>query len=619
MQAFKNFFAKPPTGPITQNIEIATADLNQEVDWAVIIATKDLIESSPDGIGEGMRAIKKQLKSKSPIVVNYSITALDYFVNNCGIPFRNELASKENISYIQKFLLREDLAPENRGRMLELIAEWAQKYDNPPDIRRLYHSLVGSGFRFPNQLAFAAPMQIVSSPQHPQFASVSHLSPEERRNHVEFDLNLAANAVQVLVETLTFADKSEDLSKNDLLSEFRQKCLHMQDRISRLLAEVSEEDLVAKLIQSNSDIIAALEQYNGAIESRNIEAAKIASTHTEPVPPTSSTPIAPTPTTANLLAFDFEKEEEEPIEELLKPARKRVEPTPSDDPFADTNASGSSNAEPYVLKDENEIAPIQGQSGSRRKSAVSGGAFERRVSKAALLPARNGSISESTDGENSRRPSTYNNSRRVSTVGGGSRRASVVVNQNNAGHVRIRKELELFTADLDEDEEAEERIPEIAVTEVKSKHYDLTAGQLQEIREVFDLFDTDGSGSIDMKEFRIVMRSLGFNPTQEEVFAMAGEFDESAEPVLSFEEFLFLMAAKISEKDMHEEMRKSFKLFDLESRGKIGFRDLKRVAKDIGEDITDEDIQTILEETDKDGDGEIGEEDWVRVFAAGRF
>ncbi|KAJ3200887.1 Centrin-1 [Dinochytrium kinnereticum] len=206
-----------------------------------------------------------------------------------------------------------------------------------------------------------------------------------------------------------------------------------------------------------------------------------------------------------------------------------------------------------------------------------------------------------------------------------SRRASVVVNQNNAGHVRIHKELEMKVEEEEEEEEDEKKsvLPVIPrqneETGKGNKHYDLTAAQLQEIREVFDLFDTDGSGTIDMKEFKIVMRSLGFNPTQEEVHSMAHEFDFTEEPVLSFEEFLFLMAAKISEKDVHEEMRKSFKLFDLENRGKIGFRDLKRVAKEIGELITDEEIQTILEETDKDGDGEIGEEDWVRIFAAGRY
>ncbi|KAI9325211.1 centrin-1 [Zopfochytrium polystomum] len=148
-------------------------------------------------------------------------------------------------------------------------------------------------------------------------------------------------------------------------------------------------------------------------------------------------------------------------------------------------------------------------------------------------------------------------------------------------------------------------------------HYDLTAQQLQEIREVFDLFDTDGSGSIDLSELRIVMRSLGFNPTKEEVWAMASEFASEEEPSLSFDEFLFLMAAKLSEKDTHAEMMRAFRLFDVEGRGKISFKDLKRVARELGEDMGDDEIQMMIDETDKDGDGEIGEEDWIRILFRG--
>ena len=75
--------------------------------------------------------------------------------------------------------------------------------------------------------------------------------------------------------------------------------------------------------------------------------------------------------------------------------------------------------------------------------------------------------------------------------------------------------------------------------------YDLTSAQLQEIKEVFNLFDTDGSGSMDPSEMRIVMRALGFNPTKEEVWDLASEFASEEDPALSFEEFMYIMAAKM--------------------------------------------------------------------------
>ena len=44
----------------------------------------------------------------------------------------------------------------------------------------------------------------------------------------------------------------------------------------------------------------------------------------------------------------------------------------------------------------------------------------------------------------------------------------------------------------------------------RGKQKELTEEQKQEIKEAFDLFDTDGSGSIDPKELRAAMQSLGF-------------------------------------------------------------------------------------------------------------
>jgi centrin-1 len=40
----------------------------------------------------------------------------------------------------------------------------------------------------------------------------------------------------------------------------------------------------------------------------------------------------------------------------------------------------------------------------------------------------------------------------------------------------------------------------------KGKRTGLSEEQKQEIREAFDLFDTDGSGTIDAKELKVAMR-----------------------------------------------------------------------------------------------------------------
>ncbi|KAH6561088.1 caltractin [Batrachochytrium salamandrivorans] len=149
----------------------------------------------------------------------------------------------------------------------------------------------------------------------------------------------------------------------------------------------------------------------------------------------------------------------------------------------------------------------------------------------------------------------------------------------------------------------------------QQKHqHDLTPGQKQEIREAFDLFDTDGSGTIDVKELKVAMRALGFEPKKEEIKKMMMDIDKSGSGMIDFNEFLELMTAKMADKDSREEILKAFKLFDDDETGKISFKNLKRVAKELGESLTDEELQEMIDEADRDGDGEINEEDFLRIM-----
>lgn len=138
--------------------------------------------------------------------------------------------------------------------------------------------------------------------------------------------------------------------------------------------------------------------------------------------------------------------------------------------------------------------------------------------------------------------------------------------------------------------------------------------QKHEIKEAFDLFDTDASGSIEAREVKVVMRALGFEPKKDEVRRMIQETAGASAATVSFDQFVAMITPRMLARDPREEILKAFRLFDADEKGKIAFKDLKRVAQELGEALSDEEIQEMIEEADRDGDGEVTEEDFLRIM-----
>ncbi|GMI94089.1 centrin2, CALMODULIN20, CENTRIN 1 [Hibiscus trionum] len=148
----------------------------------------------------------------------------------------------------------------------------------------------------------------------------------------------------------------------------------------------------------------------------------------------------------------------------------------------------------------------------------------------------------------------------------------------------------------------------------KGRHHGLSQQKRQEIKEAFELFDTDGSGTIDAKELNVAMRALGFEMTEEQINQMIADVDKDGSGAIDFDEFVHMMTAKIGERDTKEELMKAFRIIDLDNNGKISAEDVKRIAKELGEHFSDKDIQDMIEEADRDHDGEVGIEEFMRMM-----
>ena len=148
----------------------------------------------------------------------------------------------------------------------------------------------------------------------------------------------------------------------------------------------------------------------------------------------------------------------------------------------------------------------------------------------------------------------------------------------------------------------------------KRRRAELSDDQRQEIKEAFELFDTDKTGTIDYHELKVAMRALGFDVKKQEVLAIMRDFDRDGAGQIEYPDFLEIMTTKISERDPVEEILKAFKLFDEDTTGRISLRNLRRVARELGENLNDDELQAMIDEFDKDGDGEISENEFLSIM-----
>merc|ERR1712170_148137 len=141
----------------------------------------------------------------------------------------------------------------------------------------------------------------------------------------------------------------------------------------------------------------------------------------------------------------------------------------------------------------------------------------------------------------------------------------------------------------------------------------LTSDEVEEIKEAFDLFDSDQSGAISVSELTSAMKSLGFDVKHAVVFQMIAELDADGSGEIEFEEFLDMMTARISDKNSREDIERVFKLFDSDRTGEVSLDNMKRVAKELVRISAHKSYKKSSKEL-IDGDGALTMDDFYQVM-----
>ena len=141
----------------------------------------------------------------------------------------------------------------------------------------------------------------------------------------------------------------------------------------------------------------------------------------------------------------------------------------------------------------------------------------------------------------------------------------------------------------------------------------ITEEEKQEIKEAFNLFGSEPTEMIEVKNLIKAMRALDFEPKKEEIKKILSEYDKCGEGIIRYNDFFDIMTQKMLERKPVENVQKGCILIPEEKQNKVSLEHLLKVAKELGENISNEELLEMIED-EKDGDGKIDQEDFIRIM-----
>ncbi len=110
------------------------------------------------------------------------------------------------------------------------------------------------------------------------------------------------------------------------------------------------------------------------------------------------------------------------------------------------------------------------------------------------------------------------------------------------------------------------------------------------------------------------MTSLGFESKNGAVFQMICDLDADGSGAIDFGEWLALMTKRVNDKDSRANVNKIFALFDDERTGFISIKNLRRIAQELNETVSEEELQELINRADTDHDGLVSEDEFYTIL-----
>jgi len=153
------------------------------------------------------------------------------------------------------------------------------------------------------------------------------------------------------------------------------------------------------------------------------------------------------------------------------------------------------------------------------------------------------------------------------------------------------------------------------MTEIRQRK--VTEQDIDCLQDVFNLFDSNKDGEITIAELDKVMRSHGIVHSTSELEEMVFRVDTNSNGSVDFDEFVDLVVSHNGvgvEEGVDDDIAQVFKMFDKDGNGKISADEVRSTMKELGENLTPQEVKAMISEADIDGDGQIDIHEFSRLM-----
>lgn len=143
--------------------------------------------------------------------------------------------------------------------------------------------------------------------------------------------------------------------------------------------------------------------------------------------------------------------------------------------------------------------------------------------------------------------------------------------------------------------------------------------QIEVYKEAFTMYDKNHDGKISLTEFADVISNLGLNPTKDQLQRLMEEIDTDGSETVEFNEFVIWMSIKMSPETKSDlenkvDLENTFRIFDEDGDRFITAKELKNVMNKLGQTLSDDEVNLMIQEADTDGDKRVNFKEFVQLM-----